>query len=67
MELLMPARRGGVTLRTTFVLVASRYAAVTYGIFASDHTVLARASPARISGRRQCVAVIDFTIFEPAT
>lgn len=67
MELLMPAGRSGITLRTTLIHVASRYAAVTYGTLASDHTVLACASLARISGRRHRCAVVDFTIFVPAT
>lgn len=67
MELLMPAGRGGITLRTTLVPVASRCAAVTYGILAGDDTVLARASPARISGRRQRITVVDFAVFKPAT
>lgn len=63
----MPAGRGGITLRTTLVPVALRCAAVTYGILASNDSVLAYASPALISGRRQNVAIVDFTIFEPAT
>lgn len=63
----MPAGRGGITLRTTLVPATSRCAAVTYGILACDHTVLTCASPARISGRRQSFAIVDFTLFEPAT
>jgi len=67
MEFLMPAGRSGITLRTTLVPVTFRCTAVTYGILASDHTVLAYASPARISGRRESVAIVDLTLFEPAT
>jgi len=63
----MPTGRGGITLRTTLIPMASRCAAVTYGILASDHAVLACASPARISGRCQRVTVGNFPIFEPAT
>lgn len=67
MELLMPAGCGGITLRATLVSVAFRCATITYGILASDDSVLACASPAWIPGRRQNVAIVDFTIFEPAT
>jgi hypothetical protein len=65
MKLLMPAGRRRVALRTTLVPLASRCAAVAYGILASDHAVLAGASPARITGRRQSFAIVDLAVLEP--
>lgn len=63
----MSAGRCGIALRTTFVPVASRCAAIAYEILASDHAILTRASPARIFDLRPSVAIVDFMAFEPAT
>lgn len=63
----MPAGRCGIALRTAFVPVASRCAAITHEILASDYTILTRASPARIFVLRPSVAIVNFTAFEPAT
>lgn len=65
MELLMPARRCGIALRTTFIFATFRVAAITYEVFASDDAVFTCASPARIFLQRPSVAVVDFTVFEP--
>jgi len=63
----MPAGCRRVALRATLVPVASRYTAIAYGILASDHAVLTRASPAGIASRCQSVAIVDLAILEPAT
>lgn len=62
----MPAGRCGIALRTTFIPMASRCAAIAYEVLASDHAVLTRTSPARIFLLRPSVAIVDFATFQPA-
>lgn len=66
MEFLMPAGCRGIALRATLVPLASRRAAIAHWVLAGDHTVLAGTSPARVAGRRQDLAVVDFAVLEPA-
>lgn len=62
----MPAGRCGIALRTTFIPVTSRDAAIAYKVLAGDYAVLTCASPARIFALRPSVAIVDFATFEPA-
>lgn len=67
MKLLMPARGRWIALRAALVPVTTGGAAVANGIPAGDDTVLARASSARITGRRQSLSVLNFLVLEPTT
>lgn len=66
-DLLMPARRGGVALGAALVPLGTRNAAVADGVPATDDTVRARASPARVAAGCQRVAVRDLSVLEPTT